>query len=765
MKRAGRGDGDDDTRPARAANLTAMSERVRRALRGNVTPRAAALEAARRARHALAARRERARLAPPSADPPPARLGREFAGLSPSELLTHFRTRRAPRFFAGFERADHSASRAEALARLVWRAREIASARRWPLLGYGTFEFGAEPDWLSDPVSKQSWPLDFHRDVRLVRGDGSDIRVLWELNRLAHLGTLARAHAATGERVFSDELFRQLRHWRARNPMGRGPNWACAMEVALRALNLLSAFAVVSRSRAADEADLAFMLALFDEHGRHIQRNLEFSHIATSNHYLSDVAGLLWLGVCLPELEEAGRWRAWALRELTREMDRQVLPDGAHAEASTGYHRFVTELFLYSFLLCRANGIGIDDRHWRTLRAMLEYVRAYLRPDGRAPLVGDADGGQALPLSVRAADDHAYLLAVGAAVFGEPAFIVEEEAPEELFWLVGAEGVRAYDAMRRAPETRPSHASGVQPFDDVRAQPSGDESRDAAQHGSAPRGVDEHESVSRALTPPRSRAFPQAGTYVMREGSLYLMLAACGAGLRGRGSHGHNDSLALELSAHGTCFLRDPGTYVYTADTGARQAFRSTAYHSTVGVDGAEQNTTLRETPFVIGNEAEPRVLRWESDDERDAVVAEHHGYARLGAGAITHRRAVHFDKRLEFWLVEDSMLGRGGHAFRFVFHLAPGLDVRARPDGAAEAGDANTGARLLIAPLDEVGEVAFEPRHSSRDYGSREPSRAACWTLYASAPIVARWALVPARGADAEERFSRLIERLRRGA
>ena len=770
--------GEGETRSANAASTASFAARVRRALRGNVTLRGAALEAARRARSALDARRERARLTPPTAEPRRARLLPEFARLSPAELLEHFRTRPAPKFFAGFEdaaprRADHRstrvgngtevgdaarlqtegapsrddsdspsrrgdyfASHADDVARLVERAREIAEAHRWPLLGYGVVEFGAEPDWLGDPVSNKSWPLDFHRDVALVRGDGSDVRVVWELNRLAHLGVLARAHAATDDPAFAHEIFRQLRHWRARNPAGHGPNWACAMEAALRAIGLLAAFALLARSPATGAADLSFMLALFDEHGRHVRRNLEFSHLATSNHYLSDVAGLLWLGVCLPELGEAAAWRAFALRELLREMDKQVLPDGAHFEASTGYHRFAAELFLYSFLLCRENGIEIAERHWRTLRSMLEYTRAYLRPDGRAPLVGDADGGQALPLAVRSADDHAYLLAVGAVVFDEPGFKVETEAPEELFWLTGAEGVRAYESMGRAAGARPAGGSHV---------------------------VVSRDHDSRGRVAARSQAFPSAGAYVMREGALYLMLSACGAGLRGRGSHAHNDSLSVELSAHGTNFLRDPGTYVYTSDLDARHRFRSTAYHSTVEVDGAEQNTTRRETPFVIGNEAEPRVLRWESDGARDLVVAEHDGYLRLAAGPITHRRSVLFDKRQGFWLVEDALLGAGRHAFRFRFHLAPKLAARARPDGAAEVSDTITNARLLVVPLDPLGCVALEPRHSSRDYGALEESQAACWTLTRDAPLVARWALIPARGADADEKFSELIERLRR--
>src|SRR5947209_7166633 len=440
------------------------------------------------------------------------------------------------------------------------------------------------------------------------------------------------------------------------------------MEVSLRAMNLLAAFQLFCHSRALDERRLALMLALFDAHARHVRRNLEFSYIATGNHYLSDVVGLLWLGVLLPELRAAEEWRAFGLREVLREMDKQILPDGADCEASTGYQRFVTELFLCTFILCRANGIEIDERHWQRLRSMLEYVRAYLRPDGRAPLVGDTDGGRALSLIRRDADDHAFLLGVGAAFFGEPRFKLSEEAPEELLWLLGPEGVEIYSELK----TEGAHSS-------------------------------------------QSAVFEHAGACVMREGDLYLMLNASGAGLSGRGAHGHNDALSVEVSARGVSFIADAGTYVYTADARARQQFRSTAFHSTVGVDGEEQNTTSADAPFFIGDEAKPRIIRWETGAARDIAVAEHHGYERLKAGPITHRRAVTFDKREGFWLIEDTLRGSGIHDFKFVFHAAPGREARLIDDSTVEISDAATGARLIIASLDSPGEVALEPRWSSR--------------------------------------------------
>ncbi len=691
-----------------------IANKIKRALRGRVPFGAAALEAGRRAAVAVRLRGERALLknGKSGGEVTRAQLAPGFARMSGAELLEHFRTRESPRMLAGFE--DKEGARVYFAAKrdeLEAEARGVVG-HRWPLLGYGVREFGARVNWLREPTSGVRWPLDFHADVALVRDDGSDVRVLWELNRLGHLLTLGRAYALGGGEELAEEFFAQVESWAAQNPPGFGPNWACAMEVALRAVNLLAAFHLFRRSPAMNDERLARLLALFDAHGRHVRRNLEYSYIATSNHYLSDVTGLLWLGLLLPELEAADGWREFALKELPRELDRQVLPDGADWEASTNYHRFAAEIFLYSFLLCRENGFEVGERAWAKVHSMLEYVRAILRPDGRAPLVGDADGGQFLPLARRGADEHAYLLAVGAVVFREPRFKVLDEAPEEVFRLLGTEGVRAFEELKTA-------------------------------------GV------------PTSESFAHAGVCVLREGDLYLHLNAGGAGLGGRGAHGHNDALSIEVSACGVSFIADPGTYVYTSDLRARHEFRSTAYHSTVEVDGFEQNTTPESAPFFNGDEARPRLLDFGMKDESDSAVAEHHGYERLPAGAVRHRREVTFEKRGRYWLVEDTLNGEGEHDFRFVFHAAPGRDVRVE-GSAVEILDAASGARLVVAPLEELVDVTVEPRWSSRDYGSKEESAAAVWSLRAPVPLRVRWLLLPVcAGEDAGARLE-LLTRLK---
>jgi uncharacterized heparinase superfamily protein len=342
---------------------------------------------------------------------------------------------------------------------------------------------------------------------------------------------------------------------------------------------------------------------------------------------------------------------------------------------------------------------------------MLEYMRAYLRPDASAPLVGDADNSRWLPLAPRAADDHAYLVAVGAVVFHEPRFKIAAATPYELLWLSGAQGVLDYESL---PPT------------------------DA----------------------PASTEFPHAGAFVLRDGDLYLHLNASGAGLRGRGSHAHNDALSVELSACGSNFIVDPGTYVYTADLRARQLFRSTAYHSTVETDGAEQNETNERAPFRIGDDARPRKLFWEAHAERDVVVAQHHGYERLPQ-PITHTRAATLHRGARFFLVEDIFAGAGAHEFRFRFHAGRAVAARVRDEGA-ELYDERSGARLLIFAQGIEATPTIETNWTSRDYGERVSSQSLCWTVRVHATLKVAWTLIPVCAHDDEAARLKLIRDVR---
>lgn len=711
-------------RPFNSSRTAFLVAGLRSVLNGEISASVAARELLRRGQLIAARRRERRTLDALTSQP--AQLRPEFQSLSSPDLLSHFRERSAPAFLPGFDQRDSTVKFQLQLfpvesRRLLEAARLITRKHRWPLLGFGEQDIGKSVNWNRDPLSTRLWPLDYHANLSFWHDDGSDIRVLWELNRMGHLITLGRAYALTNDEEFAKEFFSQIESWSEQNPLGRGANWACAMEVALRAMNLMGAFSLFRQSGQLTEERLRTFLTILDQHGGHIQRNLEFSHVATSNHYLSDVVGLLWLGIMLPELSAAEEWRRWAMAEMLREMDKQILPDGADYEASTGYHRFVLELFLYSFILCDANDIAIEEKYWQKLRAMFVYVRGTLRPDGRAPLIGDTDGGQVLPIVNRTADDHDYLLPFGAVIFEDSGFKLPGlQVTEELLWALGKDGMHNY------------------------------------------------ESLAVSSDPVRSQPFPDAGTYLLRDEDKYLLFNLSGAGGNGRGSHGHNDALSIEVSAGGRAFIVDPGTYVYTADLLQRHLFRSTAYHSTIQIDDAEQKTTNAGTPFVIGDEAHCRLLDWETTPELDYVRAEHAGYARLGQ-SVTHRRSVTFDKTDGWWLVQDEIRGEGEHTIAVRFHFDAGLEVEARGGKHGDAIDeciavawdtmSENAARLFVCALDLQQPPHLEQQFTSKHYGSKLSSVSACWSVTTSLPCKLRWAIVPVGDGESIEKRMKVVQ------
>jgi uncharacterized heparinase superfamily protein len=271
-------------------------------------------------------------------------------------------------------------------------------------------------------------------------------------------------------------------------------------------------------------------------------------------------------------------------------------------------------------------------------------------------------------------------------------------------------------------------------------------------------GVREYEGLTIEQGSGLSQAFSDSGTYLMRNDDLYLLFNAGGAGVGVPGSHGHNDALAIEVSACGTAFIVDPGTYIYNADLHERHLFRSTAYHSTVQIDGREQNTTNVQTPFLIGKEAHSRVLDWQTTPGRDDVVAQHAGYGRFAA-PVTHRRTITFEKSQRWWLVEDELTGDGEHNVEVRFHFNSGLEVEPFDENAAVATDPSNGARLFVCAIDLRQQPDFESQFTSKHYFQKLPSVSAHWAIKTKLPRTLRWALVPVcSGENVGERLDMVL-------
>src|SRR5262249_28834857 len=241
-------------------------------------------------------------------------------------------------------------------------------------------------------------------ELKRARRTGTDVKLPWELSRMQHLSTLGKAYWLAEDERYATEIVGQITHWLDDNPCPYGVNWLCPMDVAIRIMNILWAYLFVKDSPAVSNDFRERLAVSIFQHGQHILFNLEYGlrhdgSVVNSNHYLTDVIGLLDLGLVCPEFKMADKWRSLGIKALIEEMDRQVNPDGVNFESSISYHRLVVELFTAGALLCLRNGITLPARFWERLERMFEFVLYVTQPDGNIPLMGDADDGRLFILS------------------------------------------------------------------------------------------------------------------------------------------------------------------------------------------------------------------------------------------------------------------------------------------------------------------------------------------------------------------------------
>ncbi len=194
-----------------------------------------------------------------------------------------------------------------------------------------------------------------------------------------------------------------------------------------------------------------------------------------------------------------------------------------------------------------------------------------------------------------------------------------------------------------------------------------------------------------AERPAGSVLLPEAGLATLRSGEAWLCLSAGPNGQGGTGGHAHNDKNSVELAFGGFDVLVDRGTFVYARDPHERNARRGTAGHSTVQVDGLEQNRIVPGRLFALPDTAHARVLRIEKRFGFEHAVAEHRGYERAG---ILHRRTAAL--RDDCAALCDELFGSGEHVFDARFYV-PHEDAIERPATAEER-----------ARLDELHDCGF---------------------------------------------------------
>jgi hypothetical protein len=92
--------------------------------------------------------------------------------------------------------------------------------------------------------------------------------------------------------------------------------------------------------------------------------------------------------------------------------------------------------------------------------------------------------------------------------------------------------------------------------------------------------------------------------------------------------------------------------------------------HSTVEVDGQEQNRFVDGSLFALCNDASVII---EDEKKGSEITAVHKGYQRL-SDPVLHRRKIKNEK--SHWIIEDEIIGESEHQLTWSFVCAPGVSL-----------------------------------------------------------------------------------------
>lgn len=498
------------------------------------------------------------------------------------------------------------------------------------------YSFGKEINWHKDLISGYEWPRKYYRSIDIINLlDNSDIKFPWELNRFYFALTLGKAYWYTKDEKYAEKFISLVNAWIEENPVNKGINWNCSMEIAIRSVNLIWGYCFFIESQAMSSEFQSKFFNLILSHGKHIYRNLENKGTIKNNHYLANLAGLIYIAEIFSVFKVSKKWKAFALKELQKEINLQFFDDGSNFEGSIPYHRFSTEIIFHSILIVlKFSGISDSNNSQLTykkkgeqvfgvhiiksLERMFEFILAYTKPDGMAPQIGDNDSGKFINIGNINNDtnNHLYMLSIAGEFFDRDDFrLAGRKYIEDAIWLFKDSGKFNIDS-------------------EVKTE---------------------------------SSFYRDFGVCIMKANKDYLIVRCGKLGTNGKGTHNHNDNLSFELCSNSITYFVDPGTYTYSRDPRIRNIFRSTKYHNTVCIDGVEQNTFSDIDLFQLYKNSDAKIVVWDAQP-RDNQFAGEITY-NINNNRIIHRREIYYTDN-QYWKIKDIIAGTGDHEIIWNFHL-----------------------------------------------------------------------------------------------
>ncbi len=507
-------------------------------------------------------------------------------------------------------------------------------------------------DWQKDFKSGFRWKSKkWHRtQSNISKGvKGVDIKTPWELSRLQHLPQLAILGILEKSKAkqLMIEFQCQVLDFLSTNPIGLGVNFACTMDVGIRVANLLVAYDLFQQHDHFQNLDEHFK-SIFEKnifhYGEFILNNLEYKDGVNNNHYLANIAGLLFIAAYSKSNSTTDQWLAFAIQELIYCIDHHFFEDGTNFEGSTGYHMFSSEMLTWStFLIQRIprerlsslsrytpgavsksrllkplnqqqflinKEIILPDSFFDKLYRSILFIANITGPNLTIPAIGDHDSGRFLKIFPfgqllthrNAIKIYKNLKAYGQNYDGDFFWDENDLSPIPLLALGGL--LFDNQILNYYKKLHPIISSfKPTPITLSKSIESNTIKSNFIYNSWNSIPLEEYKFTStKSFTTDTNNeqsftdnlkfiTYPNFQLTIIKSDRLFLTFSGLSnPKMHSAWGHVHNDKLSITLFIDNKSILIDPGTYLYTPIPEKRLAFRSVTAHATLIVEEIEQN-------------------------------------------------------------------------------------------------------------------------------------------------------------------------------
>jgi hypothetical protein len=235
--------------------------------------------------------------------------------------------------------------------------------------------------------SSVKWPRRYVETISFLQ-EGSDVDVLWRLNKMKFVLDYAAAFRTTANPDFARDACALVDSWCTANPYLIGVNWCSPLESGTRLVAWSMALAAFVDAPPPEEATCERIIRTMLRQADHLAGHFSQRDVP-NNHLIGEAAMLSTFAAYWPILKDGPEWMRRAESVLETEAERQILKDGVQYENSINYHCYTLDFFLLYLHACAVRGGEPAAAVLRGVGAMAEALAAVVSPSGRLPMIGD----------------------------------------------------------------------------------------------------------------------------------------------------------------------------------------------------------------------------------------------------------------------------------------------------------------------------------------------------------------------------------------